>query len=299
MSKTLALSDMGHVRDYLALCKLRVVLMMLVTVLVGMALASETMPSLQLLLATLLGVGACASSAAAVNHWVDRCLDAKMTRTQQRPVVLGKLGAYQVIPFATLLGVSGFLILNLFVNTLTAWLTLLTLVGYAGIYTGYLKRATTQNIVIGGLAGAAPPLLGWTAVTNTLDPQALLLVLIIFTWTPPHFWALAIYRFEDYQNAAIPMFPVVYGVSLTKKMIFLYTILLCIVSELPFLVGMSHTFYAVGAAFLGLYFVKEAWELLRTTAAKKAMQVFRYSLWYLLGVFVLMLLEHIGSHYVG
>jgi len=299
MNGQLTLPFWGHWRDYLALCKLRVVALMLMTVLVGIALASTSLPSLSLTLATLLGVGACASSAAAVNHWVDRYLDAKMTRTQNRPMVTGRLNSFQVISFAFLLGVVGFLILKFEVNSLTAWLTVLTLVGYAGIYTGYLKRATAQNIVIGGLAGAAPPLLGWTAITNSLDPCALLLVLIIFIWTPPHFWALAIYRYDDYKQADIPMLPIVYGIEFTKKMIFLYSILLWVVSELPFLVGMSHAFYAIGAALLSGRFIWDAYQLMQTQEKIKAMHLFRYSIWYLLGLFLLILMDHIGGYYVN
>ncbi|MCX7115633.1 MAG: heme o synthase [Gammaproteobacteria bacterium] len=290
---------LGHWRDYLAVCKLRVVAMMLVTMAVGMVLAATSMPSLVVIVSSLVGVGACASSAAAVNHWLDRHLDAKMSRTRHRPVVEGRLNGVQVLFFALCLGIIGFLLLYCVVNPLTAWLTLLTLFGYAGIYTGYLKRATSQNIVIGGLAGAAPPLLGWTAVTGAFDPAALLLVLIIFTWTPPHFWALAIYRFEDYQKLTIPMLPVVYGIDLTKRMIVLYSILLGVVSELPFLVGMSHLFYAVGAGVLGARFIWDAWRLMGTSDRLEARRLFYYSIWYLLALFIVMLVDHIGARYVG
>jgi protoheme IX farnesyltransferase len=289
---------MELMNDYLEVCKPRVVLMMLVTVLVGMVLASETSPALGLMLATLFGVGACASSAAAVNHWLDRQIDARMKRTQHRPVADGRLSAAQVLPFAAIMGVLGLTVLVEYVNNLTALLTFVTLIGYAGIYTGYLKHATPQNIVIGGLAGAAPPLLGWTAVTNTLDPVALLLVLIIFTWTPPHFWALAIYREEEYKTVQVPMLPVVYGVSFTKKMIFLYSVLLIIVSELPFLVGMSGRGYALVALGLGGKFVYDAWLLKKTSEPKKAFQLFRYSIVYLFILFIAMLLDHVWRSHV-
>lgn len=202
-------------RDYLALCKPRVVALMLLTVVVGMYLAPGHV-TFDLLMMTLLGVGLAASSAAAVNHIVDRRIDTLMARTQQRPVAQGRISVIHAALFAIIMGLMGLGMLSVFVNVLTAVLTFITLIGYAGVYTGYLKRATPQNIVIGGLAGAAPPLLGWTAVTNHLDPQALLLVLIIFTWTPPHFWALAIYRFKDYQHADIPMLPVTHGIRYTK-----------------------------------------------------------------------------------
>jgi heme o synthase len=285
-------------RDYLEICKPRVVMMMLVTVWVGMILASDTWPAWSVVMATLIGVGACASSAAAINHLLDKKIDARMKRTQNRPVADGRLSAAQVIPFAALLGVFGLMILLVFVNALTMGLTFLTLIGYALVYTGYLKRATPQNIVIGGLAGAAPPLLGWTAVTNVLDPAALLLVLIIFTWTPPHFWALAIYREEEYKKVQIPMLPVIYGVSFTKRMIFLYSILLLIVSELPLLVGMSGIGYGLVALGLGGRFIYDAKKLTKTDDPKTAFQLFRFSIVYLLLLFVAILIDHVWRNYV-
>lgn len=284
-------------RDYLTLCKPRVVAMMLVTVLVGMVLGSDALPSFFLICATLVGVAACASSAAAMNHWIDRHFDIRMQRTCKRPVADGRLTGYQVLPFAMGLALFGFWVLMYFVNALTAWLTIATLLGYAGVYTGYLKHATVQNIVIGGLAGAAPPLLGWTAVTNMLDPQALLLVLIIFTWTPPHFWALAIYRYEDYEQAGIPMLPVLYGIQFTKKMIFLYTILLLIVSELPYLVGMCGLGYALCALILGLKWIKDAWSLIQTENRTDAFRLFKFSITYLFCLFLALLGSHFGRSY--
>ncbi|MFT4058673.1 MAG: heme o synthase [Legionella sp.] len=279
-------------RDYVELCKPRVVLLMLLTVLVGAYLAAPGWISLSLLSASLVGIGLCASSAAAVNHLVDRHIDSIMARTRKRPVAHGRISVMQAAGFALVIGILGQVVLVVFVNKLTALLTFITLIGYAGIYTGYLKRATPQNIVIGGLAGAAPPLLGWTAVTNQLDPQALLLVLIIFTWTPPHFWALAIYRHEEYQNAEIPMLPVTHGIEFTKLNVYLYTILLLVVSILPFVVGMSSLFYLLGALVLGMRFLYWAHKLYRSDKAIVAMQAFRFSIVYLMLLFVFLLIDH-------
>ena len=279
-------------RDYLELCKPKVVLLMLVTVVVGMYLATPGWVSLPLLGFSLAGIGLSASSAAAINHLVDRRIDAIMDRTKKRPVAHGRISINQALGFALFIGALGLSLLVLFVNTLTAVLTFITLIGYAGIYTGYLKRATSQNIVIGGLAGAAPPLLGWTAVTNQLDPQALLLVLIIFTWTPPHFWALAIYRFEEYRHAKIPMLPVTHGIQFTKFSIYLYTILLLVVSILPFVVGMSSWLYLIGALILGGRFLFWAHRLYTSDKPVVAMQTFRFSIIYLLLLFVFLLLDH-------
>ncbi len=284
--------DALHWRDYLELCKPRVVLLMLLTVVVGMCLAAPGTLPLLLLAATLSGVALCAGSAAAVNHLVDRHIDSIMDRTKKRPVAHGRVSVKQALYFAVLLGCLGLIDLILFVNTLTAVLTFITLIGYAGVYTGYLKRATPQNIVIGGLAGAAPPLLGWTAVTNHLDPQALLLVLIIFTWTPPHFWALAIYRFAEYQHAQIPMLPVTHGIPFTKLNIYLYTILLLVVSVLPFIIGMSGWIYLCGTVILGLRFLFWAHRLYHTKQPRIAMQTFRFSIIYLMILFVLLLVDH-------
>lgn len=279
-------------RDYLELCKPRVVMLMLLTVIVGMYLATPGWIDLSLVALTLLGVGLCAGSAAAINHLVDRHIDSIMARTKKRPVAHGRVSVVQALWFAVIIGSVGLAILVFFVNQLTALLTFVTLIGYAGVYTGYLKRATSQNIVIGGLAGAAPPLLGWTAVTNHLDPQALLLVLIIFTWTPPHFWALAIYRFEEYQHAQIPMLPVTHGIPFTKLNIYLYTILLLVVSVLPFTIGMSGWIYLGGALGLGLRFLFWAHKLYRTEKAVVAMQTFKFSIVYLMMLFVFLLLDH-------
>jgi heme o synthase len=280
-------------RDYIELCKPRVVALMLLTVVVGMYLASPGSVSINIMLPSLIGIAMCAGSAAAINHMVDKRIDQMMARTKKRPVAKGRVTKFQALSFASIMGAGGLSILTFLVNPLTAMLSFLTLIGYAGIYTGYLKRATPQNIVIGGLAGAAPPLLGWTSVTNHLDPNALLLVLIIFTWTPPHFWALAIYRFDDYKHAEIPMLPVTHGIRFTKVNILLYTILLIIVSILPFVVGMSGLVYLSGALLLGLRFLYWAILLMREKSKPiVAMQTFRFSIVYLMLLFVLLLVDH-------
>jgi protoheme IX farnesyltransferase len=265
---------------------------MLLTVVVGMYLAAPGWIDLSLVCASVTGIGLCAGSAAAINHLVDRRIDSIMARTKKRPVALGRVSVVQALYFALTIGILGLAILVVFVNILTALLTFVTLIGYAGIYTGYLKRATPQNIVIGGLAGAAPPLLGWTAVTNHMDAQALLLVLIIFTWTPPHFWALAIYRFDEYKNAQIPMLPVTHGIAFTKLSVYLYTILLIVVSILPFIVGMSGLLYLVGALGLGSRFLFWSYRLYRSENPALAMQTFRFSIIYLMLLFVFLLVDH-------
>ncbi len=279
-------------RDYLELCKPRVVMLMLLTVLVGMYLAAPGWVPLDLVCFSLIGVGCAAGSAAAINHVVDKRIDALMARTQKRPVAHGRMSEKQAVTFAVLLGAFGLMVLSVWVNVLTACLTFITLMGYAGIYTGYLKRATPQNIVIGGLAGAAPPLLGWTAVTGYFDPQALLLVLIIFAWTPPHFWALAIYRLDEYKKASIPMLPVTHGVQFTKLHVLLYTVLLIISTFLPVIVGMCGLVYAITALALGLRFLWWAIRLYRTEKAVVAMQTFRFSIVYLMLLFAGLLFDH-------
>lgn len=280
------------IQDYLELCKPRVVSLMLLTVLVGMYLSTTNFVQMSILLPSLLGIALCAGSAAAVNHIVDKRIDRIMARTQKRPVARGRVSPKQALIFAVIIGSLGLFILSYWVNNLTAILSFFTLIGYAGIYTGYLKRTTPQNIVIGGLAGAAPPLLGWTSVTNQLDPNALLLVLIIFTWTPPHFWALAIYRYNDYKNAEIPMLPVTHGIRYTKFFILLYTLLLLVVSALPYVVGMSGVFYLISSILLGIRFLYWAIRLLNTEDAVIAMRTFRFSIIYLLLLFIFLLVDH-------
>lgn len=290
--QTMPLRASAAWRDYIELCKPKVVLLMLLTMLVGMYLATPHGVSLSLLFNALFGVACCAGSAAAINHLVDRRIDAVMARTHKRPIVKGRVSPRNALIFAISLGIVGMLVLVLWVNQLTALLTFLSLIAYAGIYTGYLKRATPQNIVIGGLAGAAPPLLGWTAVTGHLDPQALLLVLIIFTWTPPHFWALAIYRYQDYSKAEIPMLPVTHGIAFTKVQILLYTLLLCVVSVLPFVIKMSGWLYLLAALVLGGRFLYWACLLIKSDENSNALKTFRFSIVYLMLIFVFLLIDH-------
>lgn len=292
MLSVTATSNHASMRDYLELCKPKVVLLMLLTAIVGMCLAVPGALPLSPLCFGLLGIALCAGSAAAVNHLVDRRIDAVMARTQKRPVAQGKIPPQKAILFAALLGALGMVTLYLFVNTLTAILTFITLIGYAFIYTGYLKRATPQNIVIGGLAGAAPPLLGWTAITNQIAAEPLLLVLIIFTWTPPHFWALAIYRHEDYRAVNIPMLPVTHGIEFTKLNIVLYTVLLVVVTILPFVIGMSGWVYLLGAIGLGVRFFQWSWRLYQSEQPRVAMWTFRYSIVYLMMLFGILLADH-------
>jgi protoheme IX farnesyltransferase len=279
-------------RDYLELCKPNVVVVMIVTSVIGMFLAVPGMVPLEILVLGNLGIALCAASAAAVNHLVDRHVDLKMARTLNRPVAMGRVGPYQALLFAAVLGIAGMAILLLRINALTAWLTLASLLGYAVVYTLYLKRATPQNIVIGGLAGAAPPLLGWTAVTGEIHGYALLLVLIVFVWTPPHFWALALHRRDEYAKANIPMLPVTHGEGYTKLHILLYTILLVIVTVLPFLTGMSGWLYLLGALVLGAGFIYWAIVLMVSKQADAGMATFKYSIVYLLALFAIMLADH-------
>ncbi|GAB4393388.1 MAG: heme o synthase [Gammaproteobacteria bacterium] len=279
-------------RDYLTLCKPRVVALMLLTALVGMAMASPSaIPLTRLILATL-GIGLAAGSAAIINHLVDRHIDAIMHRTQRRPLVSGKISPAKAIIFAIALGTLGMVVLILGVNQLTAILTFITLIGYAFIYTVFLKHATPQNIVIGGLAGAAPPLLGWTAITNQIDPNSLLLVLIIFVWTPPHFWALAIYRHQEYAKAGIPMLPVTHGIRFTKLCIVLYTVLLLTSTCLPFVFGMSGWIYFLSSLVLGLRFLYWSIALMLSRDDIIAMKTFRYSITYLMLLFGALLIDH-------
>ncbi len=279
-------------RDYLDLCKLRVVLLMLITAYVGMSLAATTFVPWQPLIFGLLGIGLLACAAAAVNHLVDRRIDALMGRTLHRPIPTGRVSLRNAITFAVILGLLGFFILGLLVNWLTAILTALTLVGYAIIYTMFLKRATSQNIVIGGFAGAMPPLLGWTAVTGSFSPEAWLLVMIIFIWTPPHFWALAIYRHEEYEKIDLPMLTTTHGLRYTRISVLIYTIVLLFVSIMPYFIGMSGWLYLVGALVLNIIFIIYALCLYFSDDIRWGMKTFRYSIIYLLLLFILMLVDH-------
>jgi protoheme IX farnesyltransferase len=279
-------------RDYYEMTKPRVVMLLLLTALVGMCLATQTWIDPQVLVFGMLGIGLLSSSAAVINHVVDHKIDSLMARTFNRPVATGKVSPKRAVIFAFVLGAIGFVSLALFVNMLTAWLTLASLVGYAFIYTSYLKRATPQNIVIGGLAGAAPPLLGWTAVTGDIHAHALLLVLIVFTWTPPHFWALAIHREKDYAKAKIPMLPVTHGIAFTKTCVLLYTVLLCLVCFLPYLVDMSGLIYLIGSTILNAGFMYYAIKLKYKPTETTAMDTFKFSILHLMILFVVLLADH-------
>jgi protoheme IX farnesyltransferase len=285
---------MSLVRSYLGLCKLKVVALIVFTAMVGMFLATSPpgMVPLDVLFFGNLGIGMAASAAAAINHVLDAREDTRMARTRRRPLPQGELSERNALLFAGLLGALSMVILIVFINPLTALLTFISLVGYAVVYTLYLKRATPQNIVIGGAAGAAPPILGWTALTDTIDPHALLLFLIIFIWTPPHFWALAIHRREEYAKVDIPMLPVTHGVPFTQLQILLYTVMLLVVSVLPFATHMSGMFYLTGALLLGGGFLYYAIQLMKGDDESIAMKTFGYSIWYLMAIFALLLVDH-------
>lgn len=279
-------------RDYLEMTKPNVVALMILTSVIGMLLATSGLPSLSVLIWGNMGIAFLAGAAAVVNHVVDQKIDTVMARTRKRPVATGKVSPAEAIVFAALLASVGMFVLMWQVNHLTAWLTLASLVGYAGVYTLFLKRATPQNITIGGLAGAMPPLLGWTAVTGQVEGHALLLVLIIFAWTPPHFWALAIHRKEEYAKAGIPMLPVTHGNKFTELHILLYTLMLLAVSLLPFVTGMSGWIYLAGALVLGLRFLHYAIRLLKGDDRRVALNTFKYSITYLMALFVVLLVDH-------
>jgi protoheme IX farnesyltransferase len=277
---------------YFELCKPRVVTLIVFTAIVGMILAAPGWPPLDAMLFGTIGIGLAASSAAAINHLLDQRIDAVMARTRNRPLPTGQLAVGQVLIFALVLGLISMTVLVAWVNVLTAVLTFLSLIGYAIIYTVWLKRATPQNIVIGGAAGAAPPVLGWTAVTASLDPNALILFLIIYVWTPPHFWALAIHRRKDYAAAGIPMLPVTHGPRFTRWHILFYTILLVIVTTLPYLTGMSGLLYLAGVTVLNLGFLWYAFRLLSDNDERLPMQTFGYSVIYLMVLFIFLLADH-------
>ncbi len=279
-------------RDYLEMCKPRVVLLMLLCALVGMFLATPGMVPLSTIVLGLTGIALVAGSAAVVNHVADAHIDARMARTQARPVATGRLGNHQAMLFSGVIGVLGMLILWFGVNPLTASLNLASWIGYGLVYTFFLKRATPQNIVIGGLFGAAPPLFGWTAVTNSIDPGGLLLVLIIFAWTPPHFWALALDRKEEYAEVGVPMLPVTHGDAFTRLHILLYTLILVAATLLPFAIGMSGWIYLAGALALGAGFLYWAIVLVINRNPRAPMETFRYSILYLGVLFIFLLADH-------
>jgi heme o synthase len=279
-------------RHYYELTKPRVVMLITFTSIVGTLLASPGWPPLDALLWGNLGIALAAACAATINHVLDRRIDEQMTRTRGRPLPTGNLTERQALAFAAVLGVTSMAILSFLVNLLTALLTFASLIGYAVVYTLWLKRATSQNIVIGGAAGAAPPVLGWAAVTNTVDPNALLLFLIIFIWTPPHFWALAIARKDDYARAGIPMLPVTHGVEYTRLQVLLYTVLLTLVTLMPFLTRMSGLLYLATALVLNGLFLYYAMALKITARVELPMRVFKFSVQYLMWLFAALLIDH-------
>lgn len=286
-----ATSFFAHWRDYLELCKPKVVALMVFTAIVGILLADPGQVAIATIIYATIGIGLVASSAAAVNHVADSRIDAEMDRTKLRPLPSGSLSKFSVLMFATIIGAIGMAILIIKINMLTAILTFASLVGYAVIYTMYLKRATPQNIVIGGAAGATPPLLGWTAVTGQIEADGLLLFLIIFTWTPPHFWALALYRKEEYAKVDIPMLPVTHGEDFTRLQITLYTVLMCVITVFPYLIGMSGWVYLVGVSLLNAGFLYYAISLQITKSRVKAINTFVYSIIYLMVLFAVLLFD--------
>jgi protoheme IX farnesyltransferase len=279
-------------RDYFELCKPKVVVLIVFTAITGMLLASPGAVPLDVFLFATIGIALAAASAAAINHVAEYRIDALMSRTQNRPLAQGEMARGNALLFALVIGGVGLYLLAAFVNVLTAALTFGSLIGYAVIYTMYLKYATPQNIVIGGAAGAAPPVLGWTAVTGTVDPQALLLFLIIFAWTPPHFWALAIYRRNDYAKAAIPMLPITHGVDYTRRQILLYTVLLFIATLLPYATYMCGPFYLIGALLLDCGFLYYAIRMQFDHRDELAIATFRFSIFYLTALFIILFIDH-------
>lgn len=279
-------------REYFELTKPKVVALIVFTAIVGMFLATPGMVPLNALIFGTIGIGLSAASGAAFNHLVDQRIDALMARTQNRPLPTGSLNSRNAALFASALSVASVALLWSTVNGLTALLSFLSMVGYSVVYTVYLKRNTPQNIVIGGAAGAMPPVLGWTAVTGSVDPYSLLLFLIIFVWTPPHFWALAIHRRDDYARADIPMLPVTHGIPYTKLHVWFYTLLLTIVTILPYATQMSGIVYLIGTVPLNGLFLWHAWKLHHHNDPQQPMRTFSYSIWYLMGIFVALLVDH-------
>lgn len=291
--KDISPSTFIKVKHFLALCKINVILLMLLTALVGAFLATDMRPNIMQLTFALLGIGLVAASGAAFNHAIDQQRDKLMARTRHRPLVNDHLSLIQVYTFASVILALGFCLLWLCVNPLTALLAFASMVGYALIYSHWLKPLTPQNITIGGLAGAMPPLLGWTAMTGESHPLAWVLVLIIFTWTPPHFWALAYYRQQEYANAKVPMLSVTHGKNFTSLQMLLYTLLLSLVTLLPYLLNFSHLIYLTGSVLLNAIFMYLAIRLLIEQTTKRAQQTFRYSIMYLLLLFILIMLDRV------
>jgi protoheme IX farnesyltransferase len=285
-------------KAYYEICKPRVVFLIVFTAMVGMLLSTPGMVPIQVLVFGTLGIGLAAACGAAINHVVDQRIDALMDRTKDRPMPTGGLSTAPALLFALILGVISMVLLVVFVNTLTALLTFISIIGYAVIYTMFLKRTTHHNIVLGGIAGAAPPLLGWTAVTGEIHSEALLLFLIIVIWTPPHFWPLAIKRRDDYARAEIPMLPVTHGIALTKLQIVLYTMVLVAVTMIPFVIEMSGLIYLSGALALGIGFLYHAVRLYRSNGDERSMRTFLYSIFYLNGLFAFLLLDHYARIFI-
>lgn len=279
-------------QSFFLLCKPRVTALVVFTAVIGMFLGSPGMVSLPLLLAATLGIAMVTGAAAAFNCLIEQKIDARMARTRGRPLPAGQVTSLQTVVFAAILGVMGLVLLYRLVNPLTMWLTLCTFFGYAVIYTVFLKPATPLNIVIGGASGAMPPVLGWAAVTNTIPPEALILFLIIFSWTPPHFWALALYRRNEYAKSGLPMLPITHGEAFTRLHILLYTIILVAVTIMPFTIGMSSTLYLAGAIVLDTGFLYYAVKLYRIYSDELAQKTFRYSIFYLTALFAVLLADH-------
>ena len=290
-TQSLSLRAYDLLQDYLAISKFKVVAMLVLTAWVGLALAPDVGRGIGVQMISLLGIGLLSAAAAVINHVVDSEIDSKMARTRHRPVAKGRLSKTHALTFAASIGVTGFIMLTVWANTLTAILTLFALVGYAFIYTSFLKRATPQNIVIGGLAGAMPPLLGWVSETNQMAAAPWLLVMIIFTWTPPHFWALAIARKSDYERAKIPMLPVTHGIDFCKTCVVAYSVLLALVCVMPYLIGMSGGIYLVGACVLNSVFMYKAIKLKFAANNDKAMDLFRFSIVHLMVLFVILFID--------
>ena len=285
-------SFLNILREFIILTKPRVNLLIMFTAIVGMLLAHQGSLHYELILFSSLGIGLAASAAAIINHVVDQKIDSIMDRTKSRPLVNGSIKPLHAIYFALFLSVTSITMLYVFVNTLTALLTLLSIIIYSVIYSVYLKNLTSQNIVIGGIAGAMPPLLGWTSITNQIEPFPLVLFLIIFLWTPPHFWALAVYKYEDYKKADIPMLPVTHGRDFARLHIFLYSILLFCITLFPYILGLSGFIYLTGVVLIGLKFVLDSYMLMVSKSASEAIALFKYSITYLAVLFALLLFDH-------
>ena len=285
-------SFLNILREFIILTKPRVNLLIMFTAIVGMLLAHQNTLNYELILFASLGIGLAASAAAIINHVVDQKIDSIMDRTKSRPLVNGSIKPLHAIYFALFLSVTSITMLYVFVNMLTALLTLLSIIIYSVIYSVYLKNLTSQNIVIGGIAGAMPPLLGWTSITNQIEPFPLVLFLIIFLWTPPHFWALAVYKYEDYKKADIPMLPVTHGRDFARLHIFLYSILLFCITLFPYILGLSGFIYLVGVVLIGLKFVLDSYRLMVSKSSSEAIALFKYSITYLAVLFALLLFDH-------